>query len=101
MPTVVTDVGVLGAVAEPVRWQIVQLLAGEQLCVCHLVEELGIPQSLVSHHLKVLKDAGLVRGERFRYWTYYSMTPGALVEVADRLRDLADREPPASRRPCC
>ena len=50
----------LKAVAEPMRWRIVELLAAEELCVCHLVEELDVPQPLVSHHLRVLRDAGLV-----------------------------------------
>ena len=56
----------LRALGEPLRWRIAELLAGEELCVCHLVEELGAPQSLVSHHLRVLRDAGLVEAERFR-----------------------------------
>ena len=50
----------LKALAEPLRWRIVELLAGEELCVCHLVEALDVPQPLVSHHLRVLRDAGLV-----------------------------------------
>jgi DNA-binding transcriptional ArsR family regulator len=41
--------------------------------VCHLVEELEVPQPLVSHHLKVLRDAGLVESSKFRYWTYYRL----------------------------
>jgi ArsR family transcriptional regulator len=92
---------VLDAVAEPIRWRILELLGGEQLCVCHLVEELEAPQSLVSHHLKVLRDAGLVESERFRYWTYYALVPGALAAVAADLQALADGEPTSVRRPCC
>ncbi len=58
---------VLKALAEPLRWRIVELLTGEELCVCHLVEELEIPQPLVSHHLRVLRDVGVVSTEKFRY----------------------------------
>jgi ArsR family transcriptional regulator, arsenate/arsenite/antimonite-responsive transcriptional repressor len=94
-------VDILAAVAEPLRWRILDLLATEQLCVCHLVEELDAPQPLVSHHLKVLRDAGLVQGERFRYWTYYAIVPGALAHVARTLSDLAAHEPATTRRPCC
>jgi ArsR family transcriptional regulator len=94
---------VLKAVAEPVRWRIVELLAAEELCVCHLVEELDVPQPLVSHHLRVLRDAGLVSTERFRYWTYYRLERTSLVPLASRFGQLV-REPAASadrRRPCC
>src|SRR5918999_3042548 len=48
------------ALGDPLRWRIVELLAAEQLCVAHLAEELGIAQPLVSHHLRVLREAGLV-----------------------------------------
>jgi ArsR family transcriptional regulator len=91
------------ALAEPVRWRIVELLAHEQLCVCHLTEELEIAQPLVSHHLRVLRDAGLVAGERFRYWTYYRLVPDALAGLAADLAGLATRAPAAdaARRPCC
>lgn len=93
----------LRVLAEPLRWRIVRLLAAEQLCVCHLTEELEVAQPLVSHHLKVLRGAGLVAGERFRYWTYYRLTPAALRAVADELTELAAVAPQAesNRRPCC
>jgi DNA-binding transcriptional ArsR family regulator len=93
----------LRVLAEPVRWRIVELLAAEELCVCHLVEMLGASQSLVSHHLRVLRDAGLVETERFRYWTYYRLRPDALVLLADRLAALAHGAPVPGRqrRPCC
>jgi ArsR family transcriptional regulator len=69
--------------------------------VCHLVEELGATQSLVSHHLRVLRDAGLVTGERWRYWTYYRLVPGAVDGIAARLSSSVADVPPKSRRPCC
>jgi ArsR family transcriptional regulator, arsenate/arsenite/antimonite-responsive transcriptional repressor len=91
----------LSALADPVRWRIVELLGDEQLCVCHLVDELEISQPLVSHHLKVLRDAGLVVGERYRYWTYYRVVPGALRALAATMQSLGEREPAGDRRPCC
>lgn len=93
----------LRALADPLRAQIVELLAEEQLCVCHLTEELDVAQPLVSHHLKVLREAGLVESERWRYWTYYRLCPDALHAVVDHLADLAERAPnaDAARRPCC
>jgi ArsR family transcriptional regulator len=91
---------VLRALGEPVRWEIVQLLAREQLCVCHLTEELDVGQPLVSHHLKVLRDAGLVEGERYRYWTYYRLVPGAFGEIASLLGGLPTTAGQRERRPC-
>lgn len=91
------------ALAEPMRWRIVELLAVEELCVCHLVEELGVAQPLVSHHLKVLRDAGLVESSRFRYWTYYRLRSGPVAHAGRTLVELAARAASAEqrRRPCC
>src|SRR5882724_11689564 len=93
----------LRAVAEPLRWRILALLAREELCVCHLVEALDAPQSLISHHLRVLRNAGLVESERFRYWTYYRLRPGAVEELGRQLIDLAGptHGRGTARRPCC
>jgi ArsR family transcriptional regulator len=94
---------VLKALAEPARFRILALLADEELCVCHLVEALDMPQPLVSHHLKALRAAGLVQGERFRQWMYYRLCPEALRTVADGLAAMAERAPVVGdrRRPCC
>ena len=105
----VVDVGVLAGpsllkvLAEPLRWRIIELLAGEELCVCHLVEELGVAQPLVSHHLRVLRDAELVETSRYRYWTYYRLRAAALAELGAAITALADAAPTAGelRRPCC
>src|ERR671916_813630 len=70
------------ALGDPLRWRIVELLATEQLCVAHLAEELAIAQPLVSHHLKVLREAGLSDPDRYRYGTYSRVRPGALVRLA-------------------
>ncbi|MGH9024185.1 MAG: ArsR/SmtB family transcription factor [Acidimicrobiia bacterium] len=92
----------LRAVSEPLRWRILQLLRAEDLCVCHLVDELAAPQSLISHHLRVLRDAGLVESERFRYWTYYRLSRSALRALGRRLLDVSvDPVPGSGRRPCC
>jgi DNA-binding transcriptional ArsR family regulator len=93
----------LRAVAEPLRWRILTLLGREEMCVCHLVDALDAPQSLISHHLRALRDAGLVESNRFRYWTYYRLRPGALEDLGHRLLDLAGGAPApgTTRRPCC
>jgi arsenate reductase len=81
------------ALGDPLRWRIIELLASEQLCVAHLAEELQTAQPLVSHHLKVLRQAGLIEPDRYRYWTYYRLRPGALVQLAATLGLLARSAP--------
>jgi arsenate reductase (thioredoxin) len=81
------------ALGDPLRWRIIELLATEQLCVAHLAEELDTAQPLVSHHLKVLREAGLVTTDRYRYWTYYRLRPGALVRLAATLGLVARSAP--------
>ena len=93
----------LKALAEPARWQIMSKLADEELCVCHLVEDLGLGQPLVSHHLKVLREAGLVESERFKQWVYYRLAPDALAALADKIASASRRAADAAgrRRTCC
>ncbi|MCW2714609.1 MAG: transcriptional regulator [Frankiales bacterium] len=90
---------VLAVAADPVRRRILGLLADEQLCTCHLVEELGLKQPLVSHHLRVLREADLVEAEPCGRFTYYRLRPEVLAGAAAALGALAARGEPA-RRPC-
>ena len=101
--TVRVESDVLKVVAEPLRWRILELLSAEELCVCHLVEALEVAQPLVSHHLRVLRDAGLVETERHRYWTYYRLRPAALADLGRNITAMAEGAPHAGdrRRPCC
>lgn len=96
------DVGapaaLLKLLGEPLRWEIVRRLAAEDLCTCHLVEELGAAQSLVSHHLKVLREAGLVRTEPCGAFTYYLLERDRLAELGAELAALA--APSDHRRAC-
>jgi ArsR family transcriptional regulator, arsenate/arsenite/antimonite-responsive transcriptional repressor len=72
------------ALADPVRLQLVDVLrkhAGK-LCVCELVPLFDLSQPTVSHHLKVLRDAGIVDCERRGLWAYYYVTPDALKELS-------------------
>ncbi len=68
----------LKAIADPARLQVMSLLRSAEVgeaCVCDLTSPLGLSQSTVSHHLKILADAGLVRRERRGTWSYYSLLP--------------------------
>ena len=72
------------ALADPVRLQLVDVLrkhAGK-VCVCELVPLFDLSQPTVSHHLKVLRDVGLVDSERRGLWAYYYVIPDALEELA-------------------
>jgi ArsR family transcriptional regulator, arsenate/arsenite/antimonite-responsive transcriptional repressor len=73
-----------GALADPVRLQVLSILAAAatgEVCVCDFVEPLGKSQPTVSHHLKVLSDAGLVHGERRTKWVYYSLDRARLAAL--------------------
>jgi ArsR family transcriptional regulator len=83
------DPGVLRALADPLRMRIVSLLAGESLCVCHLVEETGAKQTNLSNHLKILREAGLVETEPCGRFIYYRLRPAALDLLASGLGELA------------
>lgn len=63
----------LKALADPTRLRILGLVAGGEVCVCHLHEALGIPQSTASRHLAYLRRAGLVDGRRQGLWVYYRL----------------------------
>ena len=70
------------ALADPARVYIVNRLAGAgELCVCVLTEELGLSQPTVSHHLKLLRKAGLIEGEKRGTWSYYRLRPEAIAEL--------------------
>src|SRR5258707_453726 len=72
------------ALGDPVRVQLVDVLrqnAG-QVCVCELVPLFDLSQPTVSHHLKVLRDAGIVGSERRGLWAYYYVIPDALNELS-------------------
>jgi ArsR family transcriptional regulator len=98
----VMDDGALRALADPMRRRIVELLAGEQLCTCHLVEELGATQSNVSNHLRVLREAGLIASELAGRYAYHRLITERFAELSAGLADLASRSRSALavKRPC-
>jgi len=80
----------------------VELLAGEQLCTCHLVDELSATQTNVSNHLRVLREAGLVVSEQAGRYTYHRLVPERLAQLSAGLGQLASRArlAVAVKRPC-
>ena len=83
----------LAAIAHPKRLALVAALARRELCVCELVDLLGMPQPLVSHHLAALRAAGLVRDRRDTHWVYYSLVPETLDELRSGMGGLLGAGP--------
>jgi ArsR family transcriptional regulator len=79
----------LTAVADPIRLQLLHLLVGRTRCVCDLQPEPAIPGNLLSYHLKVLREAGLIEGARRGRWIDYSLADGALERLQATLPDPA------------
>lgn len=80
---------VVKVLADPLRRRIVELLAEEELCTCHLVEETGAGQTTISNHLRVLREAGMVETEPCGRFTYYRLRPEPLQVLADEAGRLA------------
>ena len=76
--------GIAKALADPVRLQLVDVLRKHpgKVCVCELVPLFDLAQPTVSHHLKVLREAGIVDSERQGLWAYYYVTPDSLKELS-------------------
>ncbi len=89
--------GLLKAVADPVRLRLLSMIgshAGGEACVCDLTDAFDLTAPTISHHLKVLRTAGLIDGERRGTWVYYRIVP----EVVNKLGALfAPLTEPASR----
>jgi ArsR family transcriptional regulator len=70
------------ALADPTRVAIVNRLAGaDEICVCVFVDELRLAQPTVSHHLRVLRESGLVEARRRGTWAFYRLVPEAVEEL--------------------
>ena len=81
--------GAFKALADPVRLRLLSLIAshdGGEACVCDLTGEFDVSQPTISHHLKVLREAGLLTSQRRGTWVYYQVRPGALEMLSELLR---------------
>ncbi|MFD7962702.1 ArsR/SmtB family transcription factor [Streptomyces zaomyceticus] len=96
------DTDLIRVLADPLRLQIVTLLARETLCTTHLVEETGAKQTNLSNHLRVLREAGVVETEPCGRFTYYRLKPDVIARLADRFADLAEsaRTAAENKRAC-
>ena len=77
------------ALSDPVRLRLLSLIAsheGGEACVCDLTGPFDVSQPTISHHLKVLREAGLVGSERRGTWVYYWVLPAALAQLSSLLQ---------------
>jgi len=75
----------LKAIADPTRLRLISLVAAhadQEACVCDLTEPVGLSQPTVSHHLKVLVDAGILTREQRGRWGYYRLVPDTLNAIS-------------------
>jgi len=82
------DSAVFRALGEPVRLRILERLAGGELCACDLLATLEISQPTLSHHMKVLTEAGLVESRRKGIWVHYSLCADGVSGLMERLAAL-------------
>ncbi len=80
----------LKALADPTRLRLLSIIAahdGREACVCDLTEPVGLSQPTVSHHLKVLTEAGFITREKRGVWAYYTLVPGAVEHLTTHLQE--------------
>ncbi len=87
------SVAVLKALADPTRLEMYRLIAGQAagLCACDIVDRFDLTQPTIAHHLKVLRDTGLVTVSRVGIWAYYAADPHGRVVLAETLAVLGGR----------
>lgn len=82
------------ALSDPARLRLLNLIAAQpagEACVCYLTEPLGLSQPTVSHHLKILNEAGLLAREKRGAWVYYRVVPGRIEDLRAALAPPAPR----------
>src|SRR5512135_397099 len=89
------------ALSDPLRLRILDRLRGGERCVCELTADLDAGQSLLSFHLKTLKDAGLVTDRRDGRWMHYALGAGALEEIEAFMGSLRRRTRERAWKPVC
>ncbi len=78
------------AMADPCRLKILMLLRDGELCVCEIMIGLDRPQSSTSHHLSLLKDAGLIKERKDGRWSRYRLSEGAVIEMLNLAKLMKD-----------
>jgi ArsR family transcriptional regulator len=89
------------ALADETRLRVIDLLRGGERCVCELTDALDLGQSLLSFHLKTLKDAGLVTDRREGRWSYYALNPEAFAQLEEFVGGLPSTKLTVLASRCC
>lgn len=87
----------LASIADPTRLSIVNMLAGsnEAVCVCDITDSFTLGQPTISHHLRILREAGLIVGDKRGKWVYYSIVQSKLNEIQLLVEKVFARTAPA------
>lgn len=72
------------ALSDESRLKIIKMLTGKELCVCEIIENLAISQPTVSHHLKILKYAGLINDKKEGKWVFYSLNTTNFLKLLEK-----------------
>lgn len=88
------------ALADENRLHILELLQGGERCACVLLENLHLSQPTLSHHMKILCDAGLVTGRKEGKWVYYTLNRDTARELEELIRDLFRKTPSLQSADC-
>lgn len=89
--TLNSEAKIFKALSDVNRLKIVQLLKEGELCACELTLTLSNSQSTVSHHLSVLKNAGLIKERKEGKWSYFRLSEGAIIELLKQVKLLVDK----------
>lgn len=83
------------------RIKIIKLLRSGEKCACKLLEEINVTQPTLSHHMKILCDAGVVVGRKEGKWTYYSISEKGTEQAEECLRQLMTPDAECKNKSCC
>ena len=92
---------VFKALCDERRLRILELLQSGEKCACVLIEKLGLPQSSLSYHMKILCDSGIVVGRNEGKWTHYRIDPFGSAVAVELLRQLTAVDEDATPCICC
>lgn len=84
------EADVFKAMADPCRLEILSLLREGELCACEIMIGVDRPQSSTSHHLSILKDAGLIKERKDGRWSRYRLSEGAVIEMLNLVKLMKD-----------
>ncbi|MDA8212720.1 MAG: metalloregulator ArsR/SmtB family transcription factor [Clostridia bacterium] len=79
------------ALGDENRLKIVQMLAEKEMCVCEVIDRLDLSQPAISHHLKILRQAGLVKDTKEGKWVYYALNESAFIKYGEELKKILGR----------